>query len=279
MKSFQILISLAFLSGSVIQAQTLKELQVMVDKIQREEKVALTALTEDRVLFRELTGLTTEPQAMPYPQMKVLIDSMQLNLDSLQQVRRNYASALTSIEPRANPDGKFKGEPEAASQVDALKKEFRAQFADILVWEQEISRFHGQFANLVKLYKIEALDYGQYTRQFTGRIQLCESKLANQGKAIGNLKAMMAKNKSTMSGTDLENLEAKIDELSSIYSTSETYLNRLRGFQDGFSTTIPDELIYIAPSVPMPPAVQAMQQDLAKLEENLQAFEMISEEP
>lgn len=271
--------SLALLLSSALTAQSLKELRSMVDKIQKEEKVALTAFTEDNALYRELSSLTTDAQAMPYPQMKVLIDSMQLNLDSLQQVRRRYSSTLTSIEPKANAKGKFKGEPEAASQAAALKRTFRSDYADILVWEQDISRFHEQFSNLVKLHKIQVFDYAEYTRQFTGLVESYENKMVEQGKVIGSLKADMAKNKATLSASDAANRQARIDELSSIHSTTESYITQVRNFQDRFSTTVPDEMIYIAPSVPMPYMVQIMHQELARLDENLRAFDLIAAEP
>lgn len=251
----------------------------MVDKIQKEEKVALTSFTEDNGLYKELSSLTTDAQAMPYPQMKVLIDSMQLNMDSLQQVRRNYSTVLTAIEPLANTKGKFKGEPEAASQAAALKRAFRSDFADVLVWEQEISRFHEQFANLVKLYKIQVLDYAEYTSQFTSLVEAYENKMVEQGKVIGGLKADLARNKSTLSAADLANRQARIDELSYIHSTTESYVTQVRNFQERFSTTVPEEMIYIAPSVPMPYMIQVMTQELAKLDENLKAFDLIAAEP
>lgn len=258
-------------------AQSVEEVNEYWEEVLALEKSALIRHTADYELWRMSTNRTNSPKELPYPQMKILVDSMQRHIDNIQSQRRDLAGQRNAFIARAEKK-KVKKDDQAKEIFANIEGHKEQQLPSLISASEGVEALHQQFENLKMLYGIKALTYGDYRQELVGQVEPLEERYGEQTKVIAELRVEQRK------ALDAENMEAaarlqnNISELEKVHEMGQAKLTQLYNYQDRLGTTNADEVIYMGPGMTLPYELEMMKGEVGAFEEQLNVFDVLRED-
>ncbi len=260
-------------------SQTLEELDSIWKSVLAKEKAGLMMHSEDYELLRMVKNRTTTPNDIPYPQMTILTDSMKMRIDFIQEHRRTLASKRDRIIELAGGKSNFKKKDEAVELFNQIKTEFAGNSGQFDTMNAEVSQFHTQFGNLIMLYGIDIVTYEEYFNTFLKQLEDMEDQLVANASILGKRKQELEMAQAQKTDTALiEELTAKVADLTEIQVLSENKIVQIQNFQDRLGATTAEHEIYLGPGIELPYEIKIMREEMAKLVEHYKIFRIFNED-
>jgi len=278
MKS-QILSLLLLFTVSLCNAQTLEQLDVIWKSVLAKEKAGLMMHSEDYDLLRNIKNRTTTPKEIPYPQMTILVDSMKMRVDVIQEYRRVLAQKRDRIIKLSKGKDNFKKSKEAVALFDEVETEFASSANKFDGLNKSIEQFHQQFGNLKMLYRIDIVTYDEYFKAFLVELEELEDQMVKNASIVGKTRQELEKAADKNDNPELiQKLGAKLGDLTEIQKLSENKIVQIQNFQDRLGATVGENEIYSGPGIEPPYEIGIMRSEMAKLNEHFKIFKIFNEE-
>jgi len=277
MKKLTLFLCLVAFSFS-LRAQKMTEVMEMWESVIQIEKPAFGFYHSDKLMLTELKQRCSKADLEPYPQMQILLDSMKVHVDFIQQERRGVDQDKVLIEKSLDSNGKIPKNSEAAKVAKNLKSRYDDLLKKLYAEQKNVEQYHTQFENLKMLHRISIQTFDQYNVQFIKEMHSFEDELVAQGSAIAKRKGQFANKRSEMTTEAVAAEQLIIDELEEIYKLTDGKILQVRNFQDRIQANEGEEIIYFGPGIALPYILQSLSSEMESLVSMIDSFKMLCNE-